>query len=111
MAHQSGAQGLTPPAAARSSTLLPPNPDRGPMKRLLSGAALLALAPTLLVGCANGQLTPQAQSQIQTALDEICPTATALQPSVVATFNGNVKTVYNAVLLACPPNPPPTNPI
>ena len=81
------------------------------MKRLLIGAALLALVPTLLAGCANGQLTPQAQSQIQAVLDEICPTATALQPNVVATFNGNVKTAYNALLLACPPNPPPTNPI
>jgi hypothetical protein len=81
------------------------------MKRLLIGAASLALVPALLVGCANGQLTPQAQSQVQTVLDEICPTATALQPSVVATFNGNVKTAYNAVLLACPPNPPPTNPV
>jgi hypothetical protein len=81
------------------------------MKRLLIGATLLALAPALLAGCAGGQLTPQAQAQIQAALDAICPTATALQPSVVATFNGNVKTAYNALLLACPPNPPPTNPI
>ena len=81
------------------------------MKRLLTGAALLALAPALLAGCANGQLTPQAQSQIQAALNAICPTATALQPSMVATFNGNVKTAYNALLLACPPNPPPTNPV
>jgi hypothetical protein len=71
----------------------------------------LALVALSLAGCAGGQLTPAAQADIQGALDAICPTATALQPSVVATFNGNVRTAYNAILLACPPNPPPTNPV
>src|ERR1700744_1828096 len=73
--------------------------------------ATLSLAVALLAGCASGQLTPQAQADIQTALDDICPTATALQPAAVAAFNSNVKTAYSAILLACPPNPPPTNPI
>ena len=74
-------------------------------------AATISLAIASLAGCADGQLTPQAQADIQTALDDVCPTATALQPTAVATFNGNVKAAYNAILLACPPNPPPTNPI
>lgn len=78
------------------------------MKIAHLGALALALS---LGACANGQLTPQAQADIQAALDSVCPIATALQPSVVATFNGNVKTAYNAVLKACPPNPPPTNPV
>jgi hypothetical protein len=76
----------------------------------LAGAVACALSIGL-AGCAGGQLSPQAQADIQTALNDVCPTMTALQPSVVATFNGNVKTAYNAVLMACPPNPPPTNPV
>jgi hypothetical protein len=75
---------------------------------LAVGALALAAA---LSACANGQLTPVAQQDIQTALNVACPVITALQPSVAATFNGNVRTAYNAVLLACPPNPPPTSPV
>lgn len=77
--------------------------------KTLALAGALALA---LVGCTStGQLTPAAQADVQTALNTTCPLAAALQPSVVASFNGNVKTAYNAVMLACPPNPPPTNPV
>ncbi len=76
---------------------------------LLVGACLLALS---LPGCTtSGQLTPAAQTDIQTALDTGCPTINALQPSVVTAFNGNVQTAYRALLLACPPNPAPTNPV
>jgi hypothetical protein len=73
--------------------------------------ALASVAALALSGCAGGQLTPAAQADIQSALDAYCPTVAALQPNVTSTFNGNVATAYNAVLLACPPNPAPTNPV
>jgi hypothetical protein len=85
------------------------------MKLARAGALSLAFsreAALLLGGCgANGQLTPTARADIQAALNDACPLVSALQPSVAAAFNGNVQAAYSAVVLACPPNPPPTNPV
>jgi hypothetical protein len=70
---------------------------------LLSGVALA------FSGCANGTLTPTAQTDIQYALDVACPIELSVRPIVAA--KGNSRQVAADVLLAslCPPNAPPTN--
>lgn len=87
-------------------------------KGLIKGMGIAAMlaASLALSACGaggilspTGDLSPATQADIQADLNAACPIISALQPTIVAGFNSNVATAYKAVLLACPPNPPPTN--
>lgn len=78
------------------------------MHRRLVGA-LMGFAICALAGCTSvGTLTPAAQADLQTALNDACPILASAQP-ILAGASKQVKSAANVLALACPPNPPPAN--
>ena len=61
-----------------------------------------AFAASALAGCANGQLTPAAQSKVTAVYAKVCPPVKsgALDP-LAAQFNANVQSAYATAKTIC----------
>jgi outer membrane lipoprotein SlyB len=79
------------------------------MKKLAAMVGAVALVCLLLPGCAaNGALSANAASDVQTALGVGCPVVTVIQSSNLK-LNAYQKSALSTLALACPPNPTPTS--
>ena len=68
---------------------------------------VLLAAAGLLSGCAaGGNLTPAAQTEVNSALATGCPVLAALAGVQLSPAQN---LAYNTLAIACPPNAPPTN--
>lgn len=74
-------------------------------KLALAGASALVLG---VAACANGNLTPAATNDINSALAVGCPILASVA-SLAPPMNAKQKAAAATLALACPPNPAPTS--